>query len=90
MAEVGSPHALEHILTARVLSPRAPVSWHLACQHGHPAHVGSRIQTTIRAASDLWDYRARAQSNSETLSKGPRVTQPQAWVRQYPHLSHSP
>ena len=55
-----------------------------ACQRWHPAHVGSRIQTTIRAASDLWEHSATAQRNSETLSKRP------PWVRQYPHLSHSP
>lgn len=69
-------------MPSNILSPPAfSVQGHLlagtfACQRRHPAHVGSRIQTTIRAASDLWDYKARVQSNSETLSKGPQVAQP--------------
>ena len=68
--------------------PSFSVQGHLCTPGLAPCTCLLRRKTTVRAANDLWD--PRAQSNSERLREGPRVAQPQACVRQQPHLSHSP
>ena len=68
--------------------PSFSVQGHLCTPGLAPCTCLLRRKTTVTAANDLWD--PRAQSNSERLREGPRVAQPQACVRQQPHLSHSP